>query len=242
MLVFGNILAQALAINVIFAALAYKLEAIDLAGAIAMSCMGVVIFSLLGWRGYLIPIIFFALGSLFTHLGYSRKRALGVAQKNEGKRGAREVLANGSIPTVIALLTPMNSDVKPFFLGFVAAWATALCDTSSTELGSVFGRRAFLIKNLKSVAPGTRGAISIEGTVAGFAAALILVFLASTLGLVDTRAVIPLGIAALVGNLAESLMWEYNSSPRAIVHDALNFANTLIGGGLGLAWGFVTIT
>jgi len=234
----GNV-AEAFLINAALSVVANRLKALSIPGALVMGLMGFWIYLALGWRCYLVPITFFALGSLFTRLGYAQKKIRRVAEKTGGLRGAREVLANGLVPLVLTLPI-MLANAELFMLGYVAAWATALCDTSSTELGGLWGKRTFLVKNLQAVAPGTAGAISLEGTAAGFAAALLLVLAALALGLVTLAAVLPLGLAALAGGLAESLLHEVIRPRHRLRHEALNFANTFIGGGLALAWGWLT--
>ena len=206
-----------------------------------MALMGFWIFLALGWRGYLIPIGFFTLASLFTHLGYERKRNRQVAQQRGGTRGPREVLANGLVPLLFTL--PMVwLDSKLFTLGYIGAWATALCDTSSTELGNLWGRRSYLIKGFHRVSPGTAGAVSLEGTTAGFVAGSSLISLAYALRLVNLRLVLPLCFAALLGSMMESYLAEIIPPSIKVKHELLNLLNTSLGGGFALLGGILWLT
>lgn len=229
-------IVEALLVNTALVAAAVKLKALTIRGALIMGLMGFWIYIALGWRGYIIPIIFFVMGSLFTRLGYEEKRKRLLAQKGEGTRGIREVLANGAVPLILTVPIILV-DSRLFTIGYVAAWATALCDTSSTELGGLWGKRSYLIKNLQRVPAGTEGAVSIEGTAAGFLTALILAAAACGLKLVSLKMVLPLGIAALFGSLFESYLAEIIPPTRRIKHEILNIANTSIGSGLALFWG-----
>lgn len=225
-------------VNVLLFGLAIKAKALNLQGALVMGVMGFWIYLALGWKGYLIPVIFFALGSLFTHLGYEKKRNRQVAQKRGGVRGVREVMANGLVP--LALTFPIILlDSRLFTLGYVGAWATALCDTSSTELGGLWGRRNLLIKNLRRVTPGTEGAISLEGTVAGFVVSSFLISAACGMKLVRLKMVLPLCLAALLGSLGESYLAEIMPPNFRIKHELLNLFNSSVGGGLALLWGIL---
>ena len=52
-------------------------------------------------------------------------------------------------------------------IAFVAALAAGGSDTIASEIGKAWGRRTFLFPSFRRVAPGTSGAISLEGTAAG---------------------------------------------------------------------------
>jgi uncharacterized protein (TIGR00297 family) len=246
-------IGEAFLLNGLLSVAANRARALTVRGAIAMGLMGSWIYVALGWRGYLVPVVFFALGSFFTKLGYEKKRSRHAAQKSEGVRGIREVLANGLVPLAFTipiglahakLLAHPGLPVasRLFLLGYVAAWATALCDTSSTELGGLWGKRCFLLRNLQAVPPGTEGAVSIEGTVAGFLAAVALVSIAYVMGLVSVRMVLPSSAAALVGSLLESYLAESMSSAHRIRHELLNVFNTSVGSGLALLWAVLFAT
>ena len=66
----------------------------------------------------------------------------------------------------------------------IAALAEATADTLASELGEVLGGPPLLLTTLRRVAPGTDGAISLAGTVAGTGGAVLVVLVAvPTLGL-----------------------------------------------------------
>ena len=52
----------------------------------------------------------------------------------------------------------------------------------SSEIGKAYGKRAYLLTTLREVPRGTEGAVSLEGSVAGVAAALGFSGLACLLG------------------------------------------------------------
>lgn len=223
----------ALIANVSMALIALRAKALTIRGAVAMGVIGFWIYYALGWRGYLVPIVFFSLGSLFTRIGYERKERRGAAEKRGGTRGVREVLANGLVPLVLTVPI-LVVDARLFTVGFVGAWATALCDTSGTEMGVLWGARCILVRNLRSVPPGTPGAVSLAGTAAGFAAALVLALIAAGLGLVPVYLAIPIAAAAVVASLLESLLAGVVSPALAYRHEITNIFNTAAGGALAM--------
>ena len=68
-----------------------------------------------------------------------------------------------------------------------AALSEAAADTVSSELGQAFGEKARLITTWRSVSPGTDGAVSLIGTLAGIGAAGIVSFVCLLGGLLPLR-------------------------------------------------------
>ncbi|CAM9568110.1 unnamed protein product, partial [Choristocarpus tenellus] len=69
-------------------------------------------------------------------------------------------------------------------VGFVASIATKLSDTFATVVAKAFGKRTFLITTLKPVPPGTEGAVSLEGTLAGVGGSFLIAGFAAATQLV----------------------------------------------------------
>jgi uncharacterized protein (TIGR00297 family) len=61
-----------------------------------------------------------------------------------------------------------------FLIGYVASLATKLSDTFASEIGKAYGKRTFLITTFKPVPPGTEGAVSLEGTLAGVVGSILI--------------------------------------------------------------------
>ncbi|NIQ60053.1 MAG: DUF92 domain-containing protein, partial [Gammaproteobacteria bacterium] len=83
-------------------------------------------------------------------------------------RDARQVLANGSVAAVAAALMGWSPVAAQAFLGAVAA---AAADTWATEIGVRFGGEPRSILSLRRRSPGTSGAVSPLGLLAGAAGA-----------------------------------------------------------------------
>ena len=68
--------------------------------------------------------------------------------------------------------------------------------------------------------------MSVEGTVAGVAAAALLAWIASLLGLVADSAMAAIVIGATAGALFESILAARFEQDRVVNNDVLNFVNT----------------
>ena len=77
--------------------------------------------------------------------------------------------------------------------------------------------------------PGTEGAISLEGTLAGFAGALVVGATGVAAGLFGWPAAILVALAGLAGSLAESVLGTVAERRGWMGNDLLNAANTAIG-------------
>jgi uncharacterized protein (TIGR00297 family) len=225
----GRALLWGLAINAVLAAGAYALRAVSVSGALCGGLLGTGLLALAGWRGFIVMGTFFVLGSAATRLGFARKNALGLAQASGGRRGAGSALANVTAGLVFAFLAASTPHAALMSVAMVAAFATAACDTVASEIGQAYGRRHYLITTLHRVRPGTDGAVSLEGTLAGWAGAAVVATTAWQCGLIEPRAMLPVVIGALAGATIESGL-DALAGPRLRPgNDLANFVNTVAG-------------
>ena len=136
------------------------------------------------WHTALIPVLaVFLLADISTRLGREQKLRLGMAELREG-RSTSQVAANLGVAGLASdglaqsLLVDSNwfSHAAPELLlaAGLAALAEAAADTVSSEIGQILGGRPRMITTLHRVDPGTDGAVSLIGTLAGVAAAGIV--------------------------------------------------------------------
>ena len=221
----GSQLTSALLVTAAFAALAYALGMISRSGALGGLLVGTTIYVSLGPRGFAILALFVVGGSLLTRLGYGRKQHTGTAQEHGGRRSARNAIANCAVATLCALLAAATG-AEAFTVAFVASIGAAFADTAESEIGQLFSRAPRLITTLRKVPPGTDGAISLPGTLAGVAAAGLTSALALTLGMLASPAPAALvAIAAFLGTLADSLI---GARYTRIGNEATNVLCTLV--------------
>jgi uncharacterized protein (TIGR00297 family) len=109
----------------------------------------------------------------------------------------------------------------------IAALAEATADTLASELGEVLGGPPLLVTTFTRVTPGTDGAVSLAGTAAGTAGAVLVVLVAvSTLGLGLFEAVCA-GLGAVGGLFIDSLLGATAERRGWLNNDAVNFLSTL---------------
>jgi len=193
-------LAQAIVVGAIFALAAWRLRA---ATAMAALCGGMIclLISISLNTPYgssiflsgLTPLLFlFVLTFEATRLGRERKASCGLAESRKG-RNAAQIIANLGVAAFFSSLVGLgvvercgwfgsiegdSSAVRTYFailyLPMLAALAEATADTVSSEIGQAFGGTPILLTTLRRVPPGTDGAITLLGTLAGIAAAAII--------------------------------------------------------------------
>ena len=224
-------LLSALLVTGAFAAIAYALGMISRSGALGGLLVGTTIYASLGPRGFAVLALFVIGGSLLTRLGYASKARTGTAQEHGGRRSARNALANCAVATFCAILAATTGS-EPFAAAFVASLGAAFADTAESEIGQLFSRRPRLITTLQKVPPGTDGAISLPGTLAGAVAAGLTAVLGLTLAMLESPGfAFLIAIAAFLGTIADSLIGAL--SPRA-TNELTNVLCTLVAALLAL--------
>jgi len=224
----GNSILLATAANVPVAWLGYRAGTVTSTGAVTGAVIGIAIAVTTGWPGWALLLATFLTASLSSRLGLRRKTLLGIAEERGGRRGPGNAIANTGLAAVAALLSVLTYPRDPALLAFVAALAAGGSDTVASEVGKAWGRRTYLVPTFRRVAPGTSGAMSLEGTVAGVAGACVLAAVAISVGLVPQGALFAIVAGATIGALAESLLGATLEAPGILNNDTLNFINTAI--------------
>ena len=207
------------------------------AGYLHAWLLGVLVWGTLGWRGYAVVMVYFLVGSGVTRIGKAQKEAAGIAEKRQGRRGPENVWGSALTATVCALATLGVADpVRAWLiLGYVASFSTKLSDTCASEIGKAYGRRTFLITTLQPVPPGTEGAVSLEGTLAGAVASGAIALLGWGLGLVTPLGMLWCVLAAFGATNAESVLgatlqarWPW------LTNEVVNIFNTTVGAAVAI--------
>jgi len=136
------------------------------------------------WHTALLPMLaVFLLTWAATRLGRETKEWLGTAERKQGRTAAQvaanlgvaALLSNGLAQSWLAGNRWLLHVPSALLLAAgLAALAEAAADTVSSEIGQVIGGLPRMITTLRRVEPGTDGAISLVGTLAGVAAAVIV--------------------------------------------------------------------
>jgi uncharacterized protein (TIGR00297 family) len=226
-------LAIAAAMTLGFAVLARALRGVNRSGAVAG---GIACFLLFAGTG---PAAFATLAALFlmtwvaTRLGYRRKLALGLAERQEG-RNASQVLANLAVAALGSVAFSATGN-RVWLIAALAALAEAATDTVASEIGQYRGPDARLITTWERVPPGTDGGITIPGSIAGLAAGLVIAVVAMVGGMLPQAQLwIPVA-AGFAGMLIDSILGATLQRRGWITNQAVNFFATLAAAGLAYA-------
>jgi uncharacterized protein (TIGR00297 family) len=221
-------------LTVAFAMLARRMRGVTNSGALvgAVSCF--VLYRCGGPGAFAALITVFALAWITTRLGYQRKHKLGIAERPEGRK-ASQVLANLGVATACAAFSTLSHNRMLFLLAMAAALSEAAADTVSSELGQAFGEKARLITTWRLVPPGTDGAVSLIGTLAGVGAAGIVSSVCVLGGLLLRQWLVISAGAAILGMVADSFLGAWLERRHLVNNDSVNFVSTL-GAALAAFW------
>ena len=199
-------------------------------GLIHSAILGTGLMTFLGFKSYLLCIIYFILGSGVTKIKMEQKKKEGISEKNDGARGPSNVWGSAATAMICALLSYFDkSRLNIYKLAYVSSLATKLTDTFQSEIGKAYGKNTYLITNLKKVPRGTEGAVSIEGTIAGILGSLIINICAYKLGILDKNKEILISIvSSQIATFIESYIGA-KYQKKWLNNEIVNAINTLIG-------------
>jgi len=213
------------------------------AGIAAAAAIGAAAAVGAGWRGLVLLAVFFVSSSALTRGG--------------GRRTVRQVVANGGVAALAALLSLQG---RAWLLAFAGALAAAAADTWATEIGGRSTATPRLLTTGRPVPPGTSGGVTWLGSAGGLAGAVLLGASAAWLRLVPPSLAAWVAAAGAAGGVADSLLGatlqgrfhcptcgRRGEAPRCpcgsraipdaglpwLTNDAVNLACTVVGAALG---------
>ena len=198
----------ALLINAVLISFAQTTSLLTRAGWVHAGILGTVLWGGIGWTAWLSVVAYLGLGSLVTKLGWQNKQQRGLEEARGGRRGPENVWGSAATGAALALLTGAGAEPRSLLLiGFAASFAAKLADTFGSEIGKRWGRTTVLITTFQPVAPGTEGAISLEGTLASAVGSVLMTAVMAGLGLLpDWSCWILVAGVGLKATLAESVL------------------------------------
>jgi uncharacterized protein (TIGR00297 family) len=166
-------------------------------GAAAAMWMGCIFFATGGWQAFVAPVIFLVSGSLLSKLNKNE-------EETDGRNGV-QVFANGIIAAVCLVLYSLYA--QPVFLtAAIASFSISMADSASSEAGRYHAGKTVDIIGFRHIERGLSGGISVVGTAAGLAGALLLAVLAGYVCNFDTPLILVITLAGFCGMLADSVM------------------------------------
>ncbi|KAM7503890.1 hypothetical protein LguiB_002794 [Lonicera macranthoides] len=209
---------------------------LSISGIAAAFLLGVLTWRAFGPSAFLLVATYFVIGTAATKVKMAQKESEGVAEKKKGRRGPRSVVGSSAAGCVCAFLSIYGVGGKTFsrlwVLGFVASFCTKLSDTVSSEIGKAYGQKTYLVTTFKVVPRGTEGAVSIEGTLAGLLASILLAFVSCIMGEIKAFEAVICVAASQMANLGESVIgatFQEKEGFRWLNNDAVNVINITMG-------------
>ncbi|MFA4855131.1 MAG: DUF92 domain-containing protein [archaeon] len=207
----------------VFSALSFKRKLLNFEGVLIANIVGIAIFLLAegDLKYFFVAILFFAVAEAGTLYAANRK-------PRHETRTAGNILGNSGT-AILAL-------AFGFPFGFFAAFASALADTLSSEIGLLSKRKPVLITTWKKVEPGTDGGITPLGMAAALAGALVIAAV-HFLFFQNWFLFIVLAVCGVFGSLADSFFGAAFERKGMLNNAEVNFLGSL--GGTALAWALV---
>jgi uncharacterized protein (TIGR00297 family) len=253
-------LATAAALVAALAATAYALGIIAASGALAGASVSFAILLGAGLPGFIILLAFYPAATYAAHAisslihakrkGQNLLSALSPRKLHGIRRDGRQVLANGGVPAMLALLHLLSAGTPPILSGgwtFVTApsiWLTAMtaaltsaaADTASHEIGEAVGGKTYSPFSRRVVPPGTTGAISFDGSAAALCVIFAFTALAYILHVTPTvLSTLPVVIGAVAGNLADTFIGAgIEARSKLWGNNATNLAASIVAAGVAV--------
>ena len=230
---------QALLLNTVLIAVAQRAPLLTPAGWVHAGALGTILWGCLGWRGWVAVVAYLVLGSLVTRLGLREKQKRGLAEARGGRRGPENVWGSAATGALLALLIGAGVEPRPLLLvGFSASFAAKLADTFGSEIGKRWGHRPVLITTLRSVPPGTEGAISLAGTLASAAGCVLMTVVMLQLQLLPSISIsLMVMLMGFLATLAESLLGALAQDRISwLSNELVNALQTLLAALMAMLW------
>ena len=242
-------LAKIVGISIAFSTLVFQLRAATFGGALSGGLICLVLLdgtssssgSLA--RSGLTPLaLLFVLTFLSTRAGRRKKITAGLAEDRRG-RSASQIIANLAVAALsvsslgLVLVTRgrvysgnmyYKTWIHPaMMLMCLAALVEATADTVSSEIGQAFGGDPVLIANLRRVKPGTDGAISVLGSLAGVFAGALVAISGGWAMHPNANATLTAFVAGICGLFFDSVLGATVERRGWLGNDLVNFTSTL---------------
>ena len=190
-----------IALTPLIIALVLERKALTRGGVAAAIFLDVAVSISLGNIGFLLLLALLAFGILTDKL---KKRSSDNKEEKGSHRDAAQVLANGIVPLICAVLYFALGE-RAFLLAFVAALAEALGDTAASSLGS-YSKTTYDLFKFRKCEQGISGGVSLVGTVFALLFTAIIPLIAFSFSLISSAEMLIVIVIALFGVFFDSLL------------------------------------
>ena len=194
---------------------AYK-QWLTVSGAVAACWVALLLYITGGFKAFIAPGIFLISGSLLSKLNKQQK-------EKEG-RNAKQVFANGIVGILFMIFYSIaQQDI--YLIAAIISFCISMSDSSSSEMGVYLKGNTYDILSFKKMPIGVSGGISLQGTLAGLAGALLLSFAAFYTYHLSFTIFLWITVAGFTGMLADSVLgsWlqiKYKTTDEMLSDDA----------------------
>ncbi|MEM1509453.1 MAG: DUF92 domain-containing protein [Thermofilaceae archaeon] len=174
-------IALGLFLTVVAAFLAKKYKALSNGGIAAAVLLALTLLAT-SWEGFVLMFLFFSSSSVFTLIGYKKKKERGASEK-EGGRNISQVLCSGAVPAAVSgLCYAVNGLRGAAALAVASTIAFSNADTWASELGSLSSATPRLVTNpYRKVPHGVSGGVTLLGELGAVMGSAFIAFPASLL-------------------------------------------------------------
>tara|TARA_B100000989_G_scaffold184947_1_gene139217 strand:+ start:3783 stop:4523 length:741 start_codon:yes stop_codon:yes gene_type:complete len=154
-----------------------RYRVLDRLGVYAAAGLGLIVGGLGHWTWLIILLGFLGTSHKATKWRLDEKISKGLAESYDGHRSWGNVIANGGLPGLVAIISLVFDDHHNGIWIFSAAVAVAASDTFASEIGCL-DERVRMITNFKKCEPGLNGGFSPNGQLAALLGSTIIAMLA----------------------------------------------------------------
>ena len=154
-----------------------KYRVLDRLGVYAAAALGIIVGALGHWTWLVILLGFLGTAHKATKWRFEEKAAKGLSESSDGHRSWGNVVANGGLPGLVAIIAFILDDHENGVWLFSAAVSVAAADTFASEIGCL-DERVRMITTMKKCEPGLNGGFSPNGQLAALVGSTIIAVLA----------------------------------------------------------------
>jgi uncharacterized protein (TIGR00297 family) len=173
------LLSVGLVLNAGASAFAIWRGSVDPGGAIVGAVLGTLIFAVGSPFFWLILMAFFLSSTALGRVRAAEKEYLKTIHQKGNRRDLFQVLANGGMGLLMALLFGFTHD-PAWAVGFAVSFASSNADTWASELGVLSRREPVSLLHLRPVTRGISGGVSLAGCAASLAGAAFIALIFAT--------------------------------------------------------------
>lgn len=199
----ANNFVMGIIVSLAVMALAFIIKAVNKIGAIIGFIFGWVIYLVLGLAGYAIFFIYILFYYISVIWGYKDKVEEGLIEERRYIIKSGEIYSSLLLPAILVLIY-WKWQAHLWLYLFAGSLSASLFNAVSAQLGRYFTHHPVLISNFRRVKAGTKGAISIWGTLAGIVATILYLLFAQYYLSLPFVVVILMLIAVFISNLLKS--------------------------------------